>query len=281
MAGQEVVWNGVANLQPNQPGPIWFKPSGEHRFPSRQLFAKQPRFALPSLDVAHPSEGKFYSSLGQMFRNTPPFGVDQSAGRIVFNNGTYRALIGRRASEGALCMERLNGQAVAYYKIPDADADARAMFGALFDHNDNIFCYSTEPGYWQVLAPRAETQTLRTQFSEQPVSIRAKSGGHEVRIWSDARYGGDGSVRLEQHQNGEILSSRAHFNFDEIGGTVGKYQILPDSSAWAAVISDEGDPLALVRCRRGRKSRTYTFQSYDLEELRADAQLLKVSVQFD
>jgi hypothetical protein len=284
--GQEAIWAGAVSIASGALSRTFVKVL-ERRFPCRQLFAKQAPFVLPGLDLTRARQVGFYSSLGQVFRGptwTDAKGVcevDIRAGKVLLDNGIYRAFWGASLSKGQLHIEK-RGRFLSLHQLDVQELSTRAFFGAMFDYNSDAFCFSAEPGRWQVASRRAgATQTFQTNLADQVVSVRPKDSSLEVRLWSDARYGGDGAVRLEEHRNGEVLNSRLHFNFDEVVGTVGKYEVTADGSAWAVTIGDGGDPLSLVRCRRRKKGRDYVFKAYDLEELRREATRLELDVRFD
>jgi hypothetical protein len=208
------------------------------------------------------------------------FQVDPRAGRIVFDNGVYRAFCG---ADGAnrVRFEKRSGRFVGMCTA-DVDLSARKLLGAVFDQNGEIFCYTVEPGRWVVSRPLVDIPAqINTRAADQIVSIRPRDVGFEVRIWSDARYGGDGSVRLEQHRDSEVVSSRTRFSFDQLGGGVAKYQFVQDGSGWATIVDEAGEPISLVRCRRGKKSGEVVFATHGLEGLQAGAQRLEAGVAFD
>lgn len=278
--GQDAIWIGAANLAV-QSNTIHAKMWLERRFPCRQLFLKQAPFALPGLDIGRGHQATIYSSLGQSFRGGGAFELEARAGRIVFDNGVHRAFWEATQSEKKLRLEKRGGRLLGVHAIAGDDIDPRALLGAIFDHNGKLFCYSAEPGAWTVVTQGHEAQRIQLSVADQVVAIRSKSGALELRVWSDARYGGDGSVRLEDYRDGEVLSSRAHFNFAQVGGIVGKYEVTSDGRAWAVVLDEGDDPISLVRCRRKDGAREYAFHKYDLEELRADACRLDLRSRFD
>jgi hypothetical protein len=251
------------------------------------LFRKLSAHALPTLVMVDGVE--FYSASGQPFRlrfdranranPTSEFGPVHRAPRLMLATGAHQVVRTERDGKPVLRVRRESGSVIDDYAIPDDFPDRPR--GLVYSASDRSLAYCLRPGVWTV-PPVATTRDIAGRdimLAPGELLLMGKWQGEGVsaRIWSDARHGGNGTVRLVRREDGaEFSGRRPPIRLGDDSLSIGRVQFA-DDGAWAVALDADGWPSTLLHYRLKKRSHSYDCHRYDLDALCKDAATIDVA----
>lgn len=255
--------------------------------PCAHLFRKQPAFAVPLL-AGSDRQVLFYAANGKAFSlnfdadgDSARFDANMTSPQILHSDGRYRIVMGREGDRDDQRLRVLhgNGSALAGF---DGAIDRDRLFGMVYSSSHGRLAYSAAPHVWTVPSFSAGTETASEQFEvasyETPLTAREHGGFVEATLWSDARLGGDGTIRSVQFRGKEVLSMHKTFTLDDDAICDVK---MTDDGLWALAADQGGAPSRLHCYHREKKDRKPARTAFDLNELMADAAEIDILAMID
>ncbi|HEY5721862.1 MAG TPA: hypothetical protein VIT45_06025 [Allosphingosinicella sp.] len=253
---------------------------------SAHLFRNQPAHALPPLRREQ-NRIDLSSSSGQMFRLE--IGPDEEL-RFQMLYGEAPTLLAvppfritwLEDKDGPRFRVEKGGRIIDNYR-QSRPRQRKERVGLVYAPEERSLAYSVEPGRWEVPFTRqhgnyADEDGARTLFlelgrNEVLLSVRPGVGRISARIWSDARYGGDGTVRYVRIENGEEAARQPPLAFGEDALAIVDVKFIQDGY-WGLAIGSDGEPSKLLHYRFRKKSSRYETTRYDLDRLASKAAVI-------
>lgn len=249
--------------------------------PSGHLFRKRSPFAIPPLTRHEGAE--FYSTSGHAYQlgfsnedEAVGFTPLHQAPRTLHATGLCRVVLAQQQVAPVLRVVRNHRTHLDDYLPPPGDMPDQ-FHGIVYSLGDRSLAYSVVPGEWIVPvtlgrgAGRASAHVLPVAAHEMPLMMKVNSQGEAIaRLWSDARYGGEGLVRWVRHDGGRNVQTSAPLDLGPDAGTMARL-LLADDGLWGVTLDAAGVPANLLRYRRNKREQRFMVQRYDLAELAAAA----------
>jgi hypothetical protein len=251
--------------------------------PSEHLFHKRSPAALPPLNVGRDVE--FYSGSGQAYRlrlNSEDwdtgFKPQYDAPKTLFANGTHRIVFANREDEPVLRVQKGTKQGVDDFLLPPGTKPEQVR-DLVYWGTDRGLAYSLQPGLWTVPAALGSLAGPAGELQVEPYEkvLSATRHGDVVtaRIWSDARYGGDGSVRAIRIENGVRTARNLPVKLGDDAFSIIKV-LQDDDGLWALTTDGAGNPAELLQYRLQKRDHRYQCIRFDLRKLRSKATQLRL-----
>lgn len=248
----------------------------QKRSTTAQLFNNRSPHAIPILTLGDDLE--FYAASGRPLHlrfdrehQETNLAWGHKEPPVVLATGTHRVVKDRSGPQPAL--RALKGHRVRAdaFSIPDDFPDS--PHGLVYSSSERGTAYSLRPGNWIVPGPAGggADRAITLAPGETLLSARWHENGVGARIWSDARYGGDGTVRtIRRDEAGEEVRRRPALKLGPDALSISTIQ-LADDGLWSVVVDEEGFPATLLRHRFTKRKSTYDERRHDLRELRRAA----------
>jgi hypothetical protein len=282
-----------AMIRPGHRGPAELLARREKSVPSAQLFRKRSIHAIPPL-ILHGSAAEFHAHSGAAFRlgwqmdagstavNLIPPSPKVKGPMLLLATGVHRIRhIERDGSSRAEVVKGVNSR-VDEFALP-AESIGR-LHGLIYSTNSRSLAYSIGPGVWQIahrpgFEPEDNT-TFTLQRHERLLAAKAGSKGVSLRIWSDARYGGDGRVRSERRDGHQVIARQAPLDLGEDALAIVKVEAA-DDGLWAIATGSDGFPATLIQYRYHKRQSRYDCVRHAIDDLCADALVLDLDLHHD
>jgi hypothetical protein len=163
--------------------------------------------------------------------------------------------------------------------------DEAMLHGMLYVSTHGQLAFSLTPNIWTLPGKcsnygqgllRQLSPTLQCEFASYETPLSLRCGGDDIyaTVWSDARRGGDGSIRNLQIRHGRVLSRGKLFDVRADIGNVLEI-IQADDGIWIVTGDERGVPETLHYYFSGNSGRKRIAQ-YELDDLRKDAQTISL-----
>lgn len=251
---------------------------------SAHLFRNQAAYALPPLH-SFCSGVELCTSSGQRFR------LDMSEGeevgfqmlydepKTLYASGAYRVV--RIDEQGVRRLRVLKGAKLIDEYVQLEEEYDGAYLGLVYAPEERGLAYCVAPGRWEV--PRgstlahegAESQRLSLRLDPHELLLSATPAKRRVsaRIWSDASYGGDGTVRLFGIEDGVRAARQATLNLGDDALAVVAVKFA-HGSYWALAMGSDGTPSELLSYRYRKRVSRHECTRFDLDRLSAEAAVI-------
>lgn len=163
---------------------------------------------------------------------------------------------------------------------------ARSGYSMAYSVNDSGIAGNQRP----IPAPAAasavtasddqEAQQLRLAPHETLLMARVVGGVLSARIWSDARYGGDGTVRTIRREFGEEVVRQPVLRLGADALSIVKI-VQADDGIWALTVDEQGAPAELLHYRMGKRKSHHVCTRLPLAPLRDRAVVIDLAVDDD
>lgn len=249
------------------------------KVPSAHLFRNQRPWALPALNWGGSIE--VYSTFGKAFLfaergwgEDARFSPLDTAPKLLWSNGVYGIVRDKSASWAQAL--RHTKRRYDRFAIDREALDADRLLDMVYAPVQRSLAYSVTPGVWKVPSRNdaAEAATFRLEPHETLLAAYGTPQQLTARIWSDARYGGKGTVRTMRYEGGMGTLRQAVIKLGPDALSVAKVQ-LADDGVWAMAVDDSQAPaeLLLYRGKHGRME----SQRFDLPALAGEAVRIELS----
>lgn len=250
--------------------------------PSAHLFREQRPYAVPPMNWGENVE--VYSTFGQAFAFQPrihggptQFTMLHQAPKILYSNGPYRVV---RPDMNAPTLRVLKHSArqMDEFFIGEDEVGPERLFGMVYSPAHRSLAYSVTPNVWTVpphdwQAKRgADLAEARIRLEPHETLLAAHGGPRQqtARIWSDARYGGNGTVRTMRYDNGVPTQKQPVLRLGDDALSIVKVQ-LGDDGIWAMKVDEDQAPAELLLYRRKKKHSQSECTRFDLQALASEA----------
>ena len=276
-AGQDVMRYWAVNLADGH-GSI--ASTMARKVPSAHLFRNQRPWTLPALNWG--SSLEVYSSFGKAFLfaehgwgEAPRFSPLDKEPKLLWSNGVY-CIVRDKSEPSEVQALRHTKRRYDRYAIDREAFDADRLFDMVYAPAQRSLAYSVAPGVWTIPPrhPTAEAATLRLEPHETLLAAYGTVQQATARIWSDARYGGKGTVRTMRYDNGVGTLKQAAIKLGPDALSIAKVQ-LGDDGVWAMTVDEKQAPAELLVYRR--KGGAQNCQRFDLQALALEAVRVELS----
>jgi hypothetical protein len=280
-SGQDMLLYGQFRLQAGQ-APEMLLRRVRHE-PSQHLFRGRGRYAIPMLSIGEGAE--FYSVSGMAYHLSFRAGEQETAfaslhhaPKTLFSNGAYRVVRVEEDKVAVLRVMKHRHTRVDDYPLPPDHGQAETMYGMAYSGGDRSLAYSVEPGLWNIPAAdhgvkhpaKASVQHLRLAPCEALLLGKVRGDGVTAWVWSDARYGGEGTVRTIREQNGATRLRQPPLELGRDAMSIVQVR-MSDGGIWALTADADGAPAELLHYRPQKRNHLYQHFRFPLEALRAKA----------
>jgi hypothetical protein len=249
---------------------------GVHAVPvtAAHLFRRQPPYALPPLTVGRAV--RFHSTSGRPFELEPSGNGQPMTFTPLYKNANILHSTGRHdvfrlnwKDETILRVMRTNGERLGDYH-GGVEADAGDLREIVYTHAERTLAFSRAPHNWTLAFPgstlvNATPQPFVLKPYETLLSAKAQPNGALLRLWSDARHGGDGEVRTVRLSDGQMTKAQQVVGLGNDALNIAKVTYGDDGTLWALTIDGQGAPAELLTYRRQNDGRRITCLKLDLE----------------
>jgi hypothetical protein len=282
--GTQVLALGIYHLPADGGGRRTFR--RQVRAQTSQLFRQQPDYTLPSFTQI--GGARFYSTSGRPFQ----IAFDQ-AGELASFHPLYKGprIIGVsgghdivRTEGSARCridVLRASGHEICSFDEGEVPLLSPKLLGLRYTHSAGSLAYSVTPNCWKFARPWNAQEAY--QVDETPVILKpwetlltgaARPRDVLARVWSDARYGGEGEIRNLRLVEGETTIRQPVLRLGDDAASIVAVEISDDGHVWAVAVDNSGEPEFLYAYRKvgSRLERT----AISLEDHRAAASVVEL-----
>jgi hypothetical protein len=259
------------------------------RIPAAQLFRQQPAFAVPPLTFIDGVQ--FYSATGQTFQlgfgsqaTEASFTPLYKAPKVLAVTGAYHVMSTQTDGDQVLRVLR-NGASLPDDFYPGAESIAAdRLLGMVYNRSSRSLAYSVSPETWTVLTCRQPSiqggppgpqapppGRLAVDRHESVLAGQLKAGVLSAQIWSDARYGGDGTVRTIRRRDGGATVKQPILKLGDDALTIGRIEVGDEGVIWAITLNESGEPAELLGYRALKANNRFLCTRFDLEALVREA----------
>lgn len=250
------------------------------------LFRQQPAFSLPSLcqvggaRIHSTSGGPFQLAFGNGEEMT--FQPLYKGPRIIASNGVHDVV--RVQGRGAGCIDVLRPSGYAMHRFaegPEPLAPPK-LLGVVYSHGFSSLAYSVSPNRWTFARLAAvdntglEPDCLTLKSCETLLAGHALPRAVAARLWSDARYGGEGEIRNIRVAEGQVTTKQPVLRLGEEASRIVAVDIGDDGVVWGVSVGQRGEPDSLFSYRK-QKGGGFGRTRFDLEELWENALVLDMA----
>lgn len=244
------------------------------KVPSDHLFRNQRAWTLPALNWGGSVE--VYSSFGKAFLfaergwgEDARFSPLDKAPKLLWSNGVY-CIVRDKSDPAGVQALRHTKRKYDRFAVDREAFDADRLLDMVYAPAQRSLAYSIVPGEWTVPSRNqaAEAATFRLEPHETLLSAYGTPQQLTARIWSDARYGGKGTVRTMRYDNGVGMLKQAATKLGRDALSIAKVQ-LGDDGTWAMRVDEGQAPTELLLYRR--KHGGTACQRFDLQALVREA----------
>ncbi len=224
--------------------------------PTEHLFKRQPPFAIPSLTLG---ATRFHSPSGHPFTltyesaNSLRFKPLYDKPHIVCSTGTHE--IFRHEKNGDVTLQVMRADGSHHFNVPAGPTHEGAIREVVYSHSERTVAWSRSPNAWVVAHPKlrasdSEPHAFILAPHERLLSARPQRDGAVVRVWSDARLGGSGSIRSLRLSDGEYPRVQNTLKLEEDGLSLVRVTLGDDGAIWGLTVDADGVPAELVNYRK-------------------------------
>ncbi len=250
-------------------------------FPWRHLSRDRPLSAISPLNRHNGAD--FYSAAGEAYhldvaqeRTDVAIAPLHQAARTLHAIAQCRVTLPEEQGTPMLQVVKNHRTMLDDYLLPPGNIPDR-FHGIVYSLADRSLTYSVEPGEWIVPvtrrggADRAAARFLSVARHELPLMVKTNTqGGIIARLWSDARYGGDGLVRWVRDDSGRTVNTSEPLDLGADAGTMARL-ILADDGLWGLTLDGEDRPAHLLRYYRNKREQCFVTRRFDVADLAAQA----------
>ena len=254
--------------------------------PTAHLFKQQPAFALPSL--CQIGGVRIHSTSGMPFQLAFGRGEDMSfqplyqGPRILGSNGVHEVVRIPTKTGARIEVLRPTGYALRSFDEGDEPLTPPALRGVVYNHGSSCLAYSLAPNRWRFfhepVSIGAKTRDDQDELVLKPYEalLAGRSSGAVVggRVWSDARYGGEGEIRSVRAVEGGTQVRGQVIRLGPDAANVLAISTGDDGTPWVVTGDRAGVPDALVRYGKNKSSGGYQPIRFDLGPQRENARIL-------
>ncbi|HEX8669746.1 MAG TPA: hypothetical protein VF727_15380 [Allosphingosinicella sp.] len=255
---------------------------------STHLFRKQPDNALPIL-LRRAAWMELSTASGQCFRldaegdRKMRFQMLYAEPKTVYATGPYRVVRVKHAGESVYRVLK-NQKAIDDY--PQTVEHAAAPHAVLYTPQERGLAYSVSPGRWMVPLNRMPFRsdavpaelTLVLEPHEALLSVNRAGDRLGARIWSDARYGGEGTVRFVRDEGGVRSARQATLKLADDALRIVDIK-LGNNGLWALALDDQaGGGSELLHYRYRKRRSAYECARLDLDRFASEATTIPAEV---
>ncbi|PSJ38509.1 hypothetical protein [Allosphingosinicella deserti] len=250
--------------------------------PTAQLFRNRNSFTIPPLSIDQAAE--FYAVSGQAYRLGFSAGTKEldfsplyNAPKTLLATMLYRVIADRAGGRTVLRVIKNWQSVVDEFPLPEDHDLPDQLHGLVYTRGDRSLAYSVKGGTWNVPSGGATgagpVRTLTVGPHEVVLSAKQKDEGIWARLWSDARHGGDGTVRSIRQVDGTTSLRNGSLKLGSDAPSVVKIEAA-DDGLWALTVDDDGVPAELLRYHQNKREAKYQCTRFALADLRATAILI-------
>ncbi|MEN3748780.1 hypothetical protein TPR58_16520 [Sphingomonas sp. HF-S3] len=188
-----------------------------------------------------------------------------------FAQNQYRVFVDRITGSQRLEVRKRRESRAKRFWLPSGQTLPADVLDWAWSPDESSLAFSAEANVWTI-PERKEgeaAEMLSVAPCEQVLTALVNEGGVIARIWSDARYGGNGTVRELGYLDGRVVHRGPTLMLGDVGSKIVYLQYV-DGGYWAVVGDDGGRPHTLIRYRRTQGG-GYSTHRFPLAELRAKA----------
>lgn len=254
-------WNLLPDSVPTmlQDVEIWQK--------CHHLFDNRDPWALPPLTGGRQSH--FYSASGRPFSldlEKRSFALEHKLPLTIASDGIHHIV----QDDGRPSMLRVFdgvGKLHAAYNV-DATLSAEQLQGVCFSRGDRGLAYSVSPERW--IVPQGSSGpavVIETAPHERLLAVSPATDDYLVRLWSDIRLGGDGTVQIFRIVDGKRASHRPILHLGKEASTIVEMRIDDEGGIWALRVDDAGIPTQLLRYGYDKRRGMHERVAHDLSKV--------------
>jgi len=252
-----------------------------HPVPSQHLFRNQMPFALPSIRcqpgiMFHSVSGQSYE-LRFAERGETRFTSLPKEPRILLSRGSDHVLGQMQRHEFVVTVRKRDNSTSLSVGIGGFAHPPKRFHGIVWSPENGCLAYALQGGQWRLIADnhvlnRVASRDLdfRVEPCERVIGASAKDNGIHVQVWSDARFGGSGSIESFRYSGGKRTRTSAPIELGEDAGRIAALQRV-NGQFWAVTCDDQGAPQDLLHYRQKKRSAGTEAVRHPLAEVRADA----------
>lgn len=259
--------------------------------PTRHLFRNQRPYAVPPLFLAEHGV-EIWSTSGQAFafQTGPPddpvrFQMLHSAPKTLHADGVYRVVRDEVRDEPVLRVLKKAGRALTEFGEGPERVTSERLRGMVISGSEMSLAYSIAPRRW-VVPPyrradpyvasierrlgRDTAREVELEPYETLLGAAMADDGIKARIWSDARYGGEGTIVWALRQGSSARLRRAPIRLGDDAMSIARI-VSGNDGYWAVAVDDDGAPRELLQYRILKRSGGQDCRRLDLARLARQA----------
>jgi hypothetical protein len=257
--------------------------------PSAHLFRKQRPFALPLLSIGLGTE--IYAVSGQAFHfqfgspdGSTRFTMLHKTPRTLYSNGVYRVVQVQEGDAATLRVVKHRQSSGEVFVAPADPIRPERLFGMAYSAPERSLAYSVMPNIWTIAPRHGAAAVAGAALVDHDIELAPHEtllSGHIVRqrvsarVWSDARHGGDGTVRSIRRENGETTLRQPVLKLGDDALSIASIQI-GDDGIWAIKVDEDGAPAELLAYRSRKNRSRFDCTRFDLGEQVEQAMMLGI-----
>lgn len=259
--------------------------------PTRHLFRNQRPYSIPPL-FSSDYGFEICSTSGQAFDFQPGheggrarFQMLHSAPKTLHADGAYRTVRAEVGGEPVLrVLKKLRRLMCEFREGPERVTSER-LRGMVFSASEMGLAYSIAPRRWVVPPCRRDDPHLSSmerrlgrdtarevvlEPHETLLGAAMAQDGVKARIWSDARYGGEGTIVSGLRQGSSIRLRQAPIRLGEDAMWIARI-VSSDDGYWAVTTDADGAPRELLQYRILKRKGIQDCRRLDLTQLARQA----------
>jgi hypothetical protein len=195
--------------------------------------------------------------------------------KLLCFTGVHHVVRAEAGRGGELRVQKPGGDPASTFSEGETPIALEHLLGMAFSHSERSLVYSVRPNVWTIPAshetlarhgldawPPAREITLAPH--ETLLAGRIDPHGATARIWSDARYGGDGTIRTERRA-GREATMKQPIKLGPDALRVVKVDA-GHGGVWSLVADDDGEPQELRLHRPSGSAKHPAFTAIDLRD---------------
>ncbi|NBB15198.1 hypothetical protein GVN21_07495 [Caulobacter sp. SLTY] len=253
-----------------------------HAVPAGQLFKRHPPDAIPPLLVTGRTV-RFYSFGGGVYdlmldgQGLDVFKPRREAPKIVGSDGFHHVYL-EEGTPARFVVKKHDQLMYHHFRHGQHAVQPDRLLGLCHQPSEQALAYSQAPQRW-VIAPHLPHQ--QTEAAPEAVEVKLEAGdrllagrwrpqGAQVRIWSDARHGGKGTIRSAQVRDGVLGRPQHEVKLGRDAGRMTHLEI-GYHGYWGLVVGEDGKLAELLYLRPNRKTSSLARTAWNLRDLAREA----------
>ncbi|WGM37719.1 hypothetical protein [Caulobacter sp. NIBR1757] len=261
-----------------------FTPWEPYRLPvmADQLFKDHAPNVIPPMQVI-PSGRRFRSASGGAFdldrsaQGIGAFKPRRDVSPLLSSDGFHSLQLEETGERRRLIVLKQGSPMAGGYPVDDADLRIDRLVGMRFLSGEQALAVGQQGRRWTILPFQSPVEDTVSRSShtvvlapeDRLVAGRWRWDGAVVRLWSDVRRGGKGTIRYGEVRNGVVGYPTATYKLGDDAASLIKLE--PGLNGyWGLTVDAKGEPDLLVHYRPNRKTSTLIRTAFSLRGL-ADA----------